>query len=101
MKTNKERALSKLNNYIIDYGQSVEEDQDTLNSFIELASKPDWYYPSKGEFPKKGDIIISYLDVMFKVLEEGKLLNCHNGGLTHINRQESWTYLPKFIEDDK
>jgi hypothetical protein len=101
--TNKEKALEQIyTNYIWDVSNLPDEgkmvDIEGVKSLIELASQPDWYYPSEGEFPfgkaKKVLIKLYNIDeiIEFRVRDE----------ITEINKKyylefvEAWTYLPKF-----
>lgn len=69
-----------------------------LNKSIKLTSKPNWYYPSKEEFPEDMmDVIIikseygtTFPDIMY-----------YYGETEHpywIEYVKAWTYLPKFEE---
>ncbi|MCP4255011.1 MAG: hypothetical protein GY775_16715 [Candidatus Scalindua sp.] len=105
MKPNKDIALEKIyTDYVWDISNLPDEgkvvDVKDVEELIKLASKPDWYYPSKGEFPKHNEKIIV---VISKNSYPAIYATSH---FRHLNRQgfndtiEAWTYLPKFEEDD-
>ena len=106
--TNNEQALKIIeenswynavsdNPYVYDY---------TAKEAIELAAKPDWYYPSKGEFPKF-EINKRFLVTLYE--NEGRVEEVYfhddevcyskeNDEFYSWSEVKAWTYLPKFEE---
>lgn len=107
MVTNKERALDYLiNNSKNHKDNNLHEGCEYISlqkaqKVIEIASKPDWYYPEKGEFPKLNEWLII-------VEKDNEVLPVHyrNGNKQAIdtcfeeNFYKAWTYLPKFEENE-
>ena len=66
---------------------------------IEIASKPDWYFPEKNELPKIGDRVYCVL----KVGKSKGIAAMETDGFwygetftKHTNQIEAWTYLPAY-----
>ncbi len=98
MKTNKEKAQDCLDNSISTGNRIL---TNVIQKLIELASKPNWYYPSRGEFPKKGDRVI-----IVRKKREGTLKDIYRyagefDNTDWINIVIAWTHLPKFKEDEE
>jgi len=104
--TNKENALEQLytNTDFADTFRlnDVVMEQDDISDLIKLASKPDWYFPSNGEFPKYGLDVWCKLDMrdypdyaILRYVNENVWMNENNDIIETV---VSFTYLPKFEE---
>jgi len=61
MMTNKEKALEQIED-LTHYDGMLHRTQ--ANKLVELASKPDWHYPIKGDFPTESPVVgINIYDV--------------------------------------
>ena len=72
---------------------------------IELASTPDWYYPSKGEYPKDCEVVycvygdnnctceVEYNEDDSCFYEVDSTMRRNNSTIVEI---KAWTHLPKF-----
>ena len=89
--TNKEKALT-----LIAWDRFETLTERAVDA-IELAAKPDWYYPSKGEFPKLMKDFVTNLGTVY--YWDGEFLHL-DGYMTDITIMgiKAWTYLPKFEE---
>jgi len=96
--TNKDKALNKLNSVILIPDDDYMVFLDDAKKCINIASKPDWFYPSKGEFPE------NYMEVWVEYIDDNKIrTNLKNFYISDkdwwINNIKAWTYLPTYKED--
>lgn len=92
--TNKEKAL----NMLVDSFAYQSELGEEVKKAIKLASKPDWFHPSKGEFPNDGELILEVSNTigddipdLHKYYDEDKTL--------FLEECKVWCYLPVYKED--
>lgn len=100
--TNKEQAKELI--YNSEYRDLHKNTIPVLQSLfsIELASMPDWYYPSKNEFPTdddfySGTVLCVYGGSPYYIWtysSEGWIVN-NSGDTIPLLDVECWTYLPK------
>ena len=107
MKTNKEKSL----NMLIDYskcfnGENLHKGCEYVSfqkaqRSIELASKPDWYYPNKGEYPESNRRVVTNEELVVTYNKEiGEWLEYLDGSLVYDKNKQplAWSYLPKYEE---
>jgi hypothetical protein len=107
MKTNKEKALEWYKNpdnttdKFINTGLGTHEIVELMvKEVIEIASKPDWYYPEKGEYPDKGTqkILVKYK--YESEIQEFIFIDLTDNFKDFLRTKiEMWTYLPEFNKD--
>ena len=96
---NKDKALELINE---DKWEAFEEcvivnEHNLVKKAIELAAKPDWYYPSKGEFPDTNKSVITIKE--FPGITEESLTTFKDCEKDYwLEYVKAWTYLPKFEE---
>ena len=97
---NKEKALNHIDDFTITVGDVPTVHPYVAKEAIELASEPDWYYPSKGEFSKlnKGDEFLIYPYEIVKFEEDTTFYSEKDDDYYCIKDVIAWTYLPKFEE---
>lgn len=101
MKTNKEKALKHINQFTVTGGNVPTVHPYIAKEAVELASKPDWYYPEKGEFPEINNWICVVDETgevephKYRVMNKEFIDDNFNGGY-YI----AWTYLPKYEDNE-
>lgn len=87
----------------------LEASDELINKAIELASTPDWYYPEKSEFPKlkPNDRFLYFIDNpssmkvgIFQQKNKDYFINEETEKMIWWEEIKTWTYLPKFKEDE-
>lgn len=110
MKTNIEKAIDCLKDtfdnatghYIQNPSEILVTHENALEA-IKIASKTNWYYPSKGEFPKHNDYIVVidfdnnegteiYWEYDKKDIEQDRI--------DWAKDVKTWAYLPKYEENE-
>lgn len=99
--TNKEKALEliKAETYEADCSEmsSFETvDKETIQEAIDLASKSDWYYPSRNELPDSGEYFVTNEGLPAKMLDNDKYKCLVTNSIGSIYSVDTWVYLPKF-----
>ena len=109
MKTNIEKAIKCLEDtfdnatghYIQNPSEVLVTHENALEA-IKIASKTDWYYPSKGELPKIHQLIITDNEIPYKVLSDLRIRCLLDNSIINIedDNVKAYTYLPKY-EDER
>lgn len=102
MKTNKQKALELINSKMADsndlnHNQMINTSLAT--SAVIIASKPDWFYPDKGEFPELYEFFVNQDGEPCEMRAENRYLSFNTNQIGNINNIKAWTYLPKFEEE--
>jgi len=106
---NKEIALKYIDEFTVTGGNIPTVHPYIAKDAIELASKPDWFYPSKGEKPKEEEFEILVKIKDYEHIKSAKDMRHSDYYDLIVDEQhkynwediEAWMYMPRWEKDEK
>lgn len=97
--TNKEKALELIDvktEKSLSTGWLI-SNSDAIRA-VELASKPDWFHPNKGEFPNDGELILEVSNTIGDDIPDSHQYYDEDKTL-FLEECKAWCYLPTYKQN--